>query len=116
MWIHTYIVALASAGREIECCSFIVANQRIQEASTAAGKGNWLLSGVPERNMDRSVDSIGSCSLDVDADSTDFSGEWSEFNALLCNYGWKVPFVTMFSFQLDVSLIYSQFCLKMKHN
>lgn len=25
-------------------------------------------------NMDRSVDSIGSCSLDVDADSTDFSG------------------------------------------
>lgn len=25
--------------------------------------------------MDRSVDSIGSCSLDVDADSTDFSGE-----------------------------------------
>lgn len=27
--------------------------------------------------MDRSVDSIGSCSLDVDADSTDFSGEWN---------------------------------------
>lgn len=26
--------------------------------------------------MDRSIDSIGSCSLDVDADSTDFSGKF----------------------------------------
>lgn len=58
--------------------------QRANQISSASGrprvqpdddKGGRLLSGVLERNMDRSVDSIGSCSLDVDADSTDFSGE-----------------------------------------
>lgn len=46
---------------------------------TAAGGGatgakNHRMSKFNSSSMDRSVDSIGSCSLDVDADSTDFSG------------------------------------------
>lgn len=43
------------------------------ESATIVG-GNKLLPQRENRSMDRSVDSIGSCSLDVDAESTDFSG------------------------------------------
>lgn len=37
--------------------------------------------------MDRSIDSIGSCSLDADADSTDFSGKFFDVVTLklLCS-------------------------------
>lgn len=46
------------------------------ESSSAAvvGVSRNRISKYNSTSMDRSVDSIGSCSLDVDADSTDFSG------------------------------------------
>lgn len=42
-------------------------------SATTVGKSHRM-SKFNSSSMDRSVDSIGSCSLDVDADSTDFSG------------------------------------------
>lgn len=47
-----------------------------------SARHNSRMSKFNSSSMDRSVDSIGSCSLDVDADSTDFSGteeRWSEW-------------------------------------
>lgn len=41
---------------------------------TTSARHNSRMSKFNSSSMDRSVDSIGSCSLDVDADSTDFSG------------------------------------------
>lgn len=45
-----------------------------QTANTNYNNNNCCLFDNNLNNMDRSVDSIGSCSLDVDAESTDFSG------------------------------------------
>lgn len=49
----------------------------VTDSSATAVVGGVSKSRISKYNsssMDRSVDSIGSCSLDVDADSTDFSG------------------------------------------
>lgn len=50
----------------------------IKEADLLSGRANKLIVKI----MDKSVDSIGSCSLDVDA-STDFSGNYTTFMFLL---------------------------------
>lgn len=55
--------------------------QQQPQATTTTAK-NHRMSKFNSSSMDRSVDSIGSCSLDVDADSTDFSGSTQLINLL----------------------------------
>lgn len=78
-------------------------------------------------NMDRSVDSIGSCSLDVDADSTDFSGTCFIENVIFFYYfesNWKFiyiieksPFYKVFcllsAYHHNLSIIFIMFCPKL---
>lgn len=51
-----------------------VRKSSILETTTQSNSVNKSKDHKFDSSMDRSVDSIGSCSLDVDADSTDFSG------------------------------------------
>ncbi|GAB0098274.1 disks large-associated protein 1 [Sergentomyia squamirostris] len=85
-----FIPVVCTRRNNVSCereCSAII----IEDHSTTKKPPNhiYLLSNSTQqqqhretRSMDRSVDSIGSCSLDVDAESTDFSDTSGSFNLL----------------------------------